>query len=572
MGACSKQEDVNSDGGFIEVLDEYEQAKLMTKDTVGLNIMSLYLNGLGDSYRDTLIFVGTKQEKFWLGIYSWSNSSSANIVGKELWTYASQFQYPLDREMDLGYSEKDTLHITEISIGLWGRIESKNFEISVFGKDSDIVHDKFVTDFVVVRDGIETYYPNVFHTQKIYWYNNSVLFNNYNALEFNFWAEPYMALYSENGKIINSTLKHVDMDCDTVIPVNFEEGIFQDGRSFERVDIFEDKVKWSFNVSGFQEDARLSFLKYDEIGQFWYYQVNATNYDGTKESKILKIDIESGEYWLWMDAPVEDVFIEELEEDKDFALGVEQQLHYKTSPENVYDEGIKVSSSDESIVSIDENMVLRTHSKGKAIITISSGDGSITKKYEIEVKNMLSEVSLIELEECRNLVLGSKLQTHCKLFPEDADNLNVNIHSSDESVVSIEGGTILWAKSKGKAIVTISSEDGNATKSYEVEVDDIEAWIKLSVSSAGMSIGGIYTGSLSCSLVNASHATIHVSSVKIVDGNGTNLYEGGEDLLQDILPNSTSREFSVQINKAYKPKVIWIYEYEGVEYEVVHEI
>ena len=185
---------------------------------------------------------------------------------------------------------------------------------------------------------------------------------------------------------------------------------------------------------------------------------------------------------------------------------------------------------------------------------------------------LVTEVVINELKNNQTFMVGDELQLTCTVLPESAANKNISIKSSDVSVVSIDENLVLHANAKGTTTITITSKDGNASKDYIVKVGDISVLISCSVSSTGMSVGGYYTGNISCSVYNGSKYDIELKSVKIFDGAGELLYTGGSEYIGMLPGGSGSETLSVRINQAYKPVIIWEYTYEGQVYQLKHNV
>lgn len=185
---------------------------------------------------------------------------------------------------------------------------------------------------------------------------------------------------------------------------------------------------------------------------------------------------------------------------------------------------------------------------------------------------LVTEVVINELKNNQTFMVGDELQLTCTVLPESAANKNISIKSSDMSVVSIDENLVLHANAKGTTTITITSKDGNASKDYIVKVGDISVLISCSVSSTGMSIGGYYTGNISCSVYNGSKYDIELKSVKIFNETGELLYTGGIEYIGMLPARSESETLSVRINQAYKPVIIWEYTYEGQVYQLKHNV
>ena len=88
--------------------------------------------------------------------------------------------------------------------------------------------------------------------------------------------------------------------------------------------------------------------------------------------------------------PVSSVSIPELRYGMGLVVGDELQLTYEVLPENAFNKNVSIYSSNESVVSIDENLMLHAHAKGYADVVIESEDGNARQVYSIGVKNITS--------------------------------------------------------------------------------------------------------------------------------------------------------------------------------------
>jgi len=74
--------------------------------------------------------------------------------------------------------------------------------------------------------------------------------------------------------------------------------------------------------------------------------------------------------------------------------------------------------------------------------------------------------------ELYNLKVNDKVTVNYKITPSNATNKEVEWKSSNKNVATVKNG-VITAMSAGKAIITISSKDGNCTKTIEVYVTNI---------------------------------------------------------------------------------------------------
>ena len=143
--------------------------------------------------------------------------------------------------------------------------------------------------------------------------------------------------------------------------------------------------------------------------------------------------------------------------------GQEVKLEVMYTPENTTDDKkVQWMSSDEEIVTVDENGVVKGLKDGKATITATSGEYS--DSYEIEIK----EIQMTGMEiEAENTVIGAgkRLTLSIKFTPANTtDNRNVRYISSNESILTVDENGVVTALKTGTAVVTAIAENGVQTQ------------------------------------------------------------------------------------------------------------
>ena len=139
-------------------------------------------------------------------------------------------------------------------------------------------------------------------------------------------------------------------------------------------------------------------------------------------------------------------------------------------PDNASDKSVKWTSSDESIVFVNNKGVLFAYKTGKAVITVTSVyNPEVTASCEVTV---LRSVDYVELSE-QSLLFNKIGETHqltAIVMPEDASNKDVTWSSSDEAVCTVSQSGVVTSVGSGKATITVTSVDGGKMATCEVTV------------------------------------------------------------------------------------------------------
>lgn len=145
------------------------------------------------------------------------------------------------------------------------------------------------------------------------------------------------------------------------------------------------------------------------------------------------------------------------------------QLALVVKPEGAKYYDVEWSSSNESVVKVDQNGVLTTVGGGKATITatVTSNVGakSAPKKATcaVTVNQPVERISIAGKDEI-DLFKGKTQKLTASVQPSTASNTKVIWSSSDPKVVSVTNVGQITAKSGGKATITCTAADGSGVK------------------------------------------------------------------------------------------------------------
>ena len=130
-------------------------------------------------------------------------------------------------------------------------------------------------------------------------------------------------------------------------------------------------------------------------------------------------------------------------------------IDIKYIPENASNKEITITSSDDSIVSIEEGQLI-SKSLGECVITATSYN-NIVKEYYVTVIEPVTELNL-NIATC-DLYSGDTKKITASIKPKDATNQEIIWSSSDNSVATIDDGNVT-ALSMGTTTITATSHNG----------------------------------------------------------------------------------------------------------------
>lgn len=153
---------------------------------------------------------------------------------------------------------------------------------------------------------------------------------------------------------------------------------------------------------------------------------------------------------------------------------------------------VTYQSNNTSVAEVSSTGFVTPNRAGVAVITVASkSNPRVTAEYRVTVKNLAAYVMYQDFDRLRlepdeyektsvYAVTPEGYRTYnlCfEIYPETADNKNYTVTSSDESVIQPKmnydygiSDCVLVLKKKGKATLTIKSDDGYVTEKWTIEV------------------------------------------------------------------------------------------------------
>lgn len=147
------------------------------------------------------------------------------------------------------------------------------------------------------------------------------------------------------------------------------------------------------------------------------------------------------------------------------------ELVAQINPDNADNKELEWKSSDETVVTVDQNGVVTGVETGvgrEAAITVTSKDSGVSATCVVRVTK---DVVGVELDcQYKRIEAGKEFQLTAVITPSDATNTNVVWTSSDSEVASVDATGKVTARSAGTAVITVTTEQNGYTATCKVVV------------------------------------------------------------------------------------------------------
>lgn len=149
--------------------------------------------------------------------------------------------------------------------------------------------------------------------------------------------------------------------------------------------------------------------------------------------------------------------------------GAASKLTATVEPANATNQNVEWTSSNDGVVTVDQEGNVTPVAAGSATVTVKTVDGGFTAACKVTVIQPVTGISL-DLHDAKIVGAGTQ-QLVATVTPVDASQAVV-WKSDDESVAKVDQSGLVTAVSKGKANVVVTTADGSLSDTCKVEVSN----------------------------------------------------------------------------------------------------
>ena len=241
---------------------------------------------------DTAFLTGIKNEKMWIGMFD-------NHTKEQLKEWNGTKTVERTIKIDKGYGETELFNVTafdfrsDIYKTNWGFTAALSYlhRENTLLTSSDIVSKDI---FLLNGNEIIVYPLNYPAIANPYWFQGSIFVLN--MIE----NCTYSIILSPDGKKIAEWKGNFVNGDFNPVPISYTEGIFDRESDYFiiRYNYQTGKDVWKTSIpslKGVEDNARINSTILEQSNPIWKYQIDITNYDGSKKQVIFTVDVETGE-------------------------------------------------------------------------------------------------------------------------------------------------------------------------------------------------------------------------------------------------------------------------------------
>ena len=221
-----------------------------------------------------------------------------------------------------------------------------------------------------------------------------------------------------------------------------------------------------------QEQKRITWSDGSAIGEFLdpdglavnaEYPLNIVLSDYQKYNEFkLMIPTMNASYGIWvyeMEGEILPTEITLVDYDVQLDMEMTYPLHPVTAPVQVPNEMLVYESSDETVLTVNEQGVITPVGLGDADVYIRSRDGAVSNYVTVHVKEAVALESIVLDKATVDLPIGQTYTPGVYLFPQNTTKAGtLTYRSSDDSVAAVDGNGKITAVSSGEAVITVEGQ------------------------------------------------------------------------------------------------------------------
>ena len=154
--------------------------------------------------------------------------------------------------------------------------------------------------------------------------------------------------------------------------------------------------------------------------------------------------------------------------------GDQEKLYVNFNPSNSTNQSVTWSSSDSSIVSVDNSGNIVANKVGTAIIKAVSVDGNKEASCNVNVQQKPIPVTAINVDKTKlSLKSGESGKVTASIVPSNATNQSLVWNSENTKIVTVDGKGNIKAVGAGSTKVVVKTSDGTIKNEISVTVNEI---------------------------------------------------------------------------------------------------
>lgn len=183
------------------------------------------------------------------------------------------------------------------------------------------------------------------------------------------------------------------------------------------------------------------------------------------------------------------------------------QLYATITPETAKDQDVIWSSTDTSVITVDQRGKVTFKKPGKAAIVVTSKvNSSIMAICNVIVTKSITGITLDQTT--KNMFVGETFRLTYSVKPSDANNVAVTWTSTNSAVASVSADGVVSAKAVGQTAIIVRTVDGGYLATCNITVGRTATAVKLDVTKLTLNAGDTYDFKITLTPADSTNAAL----------------------------------------------------------------
>lgn len=183
------------------------------------------------------------------------------------------------------------------------------------------------------------------------------------------------------------------------------------------------------------------------------------------------------------------------------------QLYATITPETAKEQDVIWSSTDTSVITVDQRGKVTLKKPGKAAIVVTSKvNSSIMAICNVIVTKSITGITLDQTT--KNMFVGETFRLSYSVKPSDANNVAVTWTSTKSAVASVSADGVVSAKAVGQTAIIVRTVDGGYLATCNITVGRTATAVKLDVTKLTLNVGDSYDFKITLTPADSTNAAL----------------------------------------------------------------
>ena len=151
-------------------------------------------------------------------------------------------------------------------------------------------------------------------------------------------------------------------------------------------------------------------------------------------------------------------------------INTKSKINITSLPEGIELSSLVWSSSDEQIVTVDNNGNITAIKEGTATITVKTSDDKYSASVKVTITNNIVDITSLSISGSNSVEVSKAIKLTANIEPSTATNRTLKWSSNNTSIATVDSNGNVKGIKEGKVVITVTSSNGKVTATKEITI------------------------------------------------------------------------------------------------------